>query len=358
VLAEGWDSSCPPKGDVPALVRTNIGLARRGMDGAWTYVCPSAWGGPELALLVADPSGSTVVVASSEGVRLSRGGEDRFEVVRGLEGTPVALVWAEGRAWGLLVEEEGATLWSVTRGGAVERHPIDVAPDGLLVDDGVVWFSGALPEPWMGRLDRGALVPLQPPLGVVLDRLSPRALRGEELTLLAGAGAERWLWEVVDGEIVDQAGPGEAVIGPVEHGGARWAVVDGVLWRDAGKGWSATDDEVDWTCLQAGDNGVWACSLRGVLAVDPADPIGSERLVFSLEQLGGPTGPLAGVCALDWQHFGGESGWLDTAPASCPDEARAAIEEVEGCGCAHGSPLAGWALLWWPLRRRRIAIGR
>lgn len=337
-------------------MRTNVGLAARSEAGDWRYVCPSAWQGLESALSVSDPTGEVVVVSGGREVQVSLDGGQSFEPIEQLRGLAAALLWSGDRAWGLRASPSGSWLWSWAPGEAAEQWPLGVQiADGLSVDEqGVLWLAGARPTPWAGWWD-GELQAVPVP-EETLDRLTPRGAGGERVTLFAGDGTWRRLWEVEHGELVDGTDFGGVVLGPVRSDGERWAVVDGVLWRDGSGAWQPTEREVDWTCLQQGERVVWACSLRGVLAVtELGASLGVERLAFGLEQLGPhESGPLATTCALDWAHFGGESGWLETAPAACPGEARGpwVAPEPEGCGCAHGGSGWAWALVLGGWRRK------
>lgn len=351
----------------PTIVRSNIGLLTRQPDGSYAFGCPSRWGAAEQALAATD--GSRVLLAGSGGVFVSDdGGCTTRRLVIDEAETPV-------------VARGGAELWLVTRnfdvgdaslwrvGVDLERvdRSSDRIADGLVLDADGGWLAGAVPQPSLARLVGEVVTPLAPPWPSTeqrLDRLTPRAVDGGGVWLLAGSGAARTLWWTDGAEVVVGPGPAESLHGPARLGDRWLAVLDGALWAAEAGVWAPTGFGVTWTCLQDTQHGPLACGLDEaslVIGLDAAGPM-TERVV-SLDQLGPPAEACPdpdGACALDWLHFGGESGYDVSAPATCPGEPRGPLPVDEGppagedprCGCRHGG--AAWPLAALLLRRRRL----
>lgn len=104
---------------------------------------------------------------------------------------------------------------------------------------------------------------------------------------------------------------------------------------DGGPRWTATGID-GWRCLTQAGERVFGCTFDTALVelIDPTDA-GATSPAFTFSQLGGPSpscppsDPAADfdpalLCALDWQHHGGEAGWLGTAPATDPGAPRTA----------------------------------
>jgi len=152
-----------------------------------------------------------------------------------------------------------------------------------------------------------------------------------------------------------------SLLGPVHAPYVDVAVVDGALWWTFGGAWEPHGATVDWTCLQTGPDGLpWACAQDALFQVQGVDVGGPMQvLAASLRQLGPPLegcDDVQGACALDWLHFGGEAGFVETSPAVCPDEVRTPLPAPTpdaGCGCASSPPAVGWAWLALGLARRR-----
>jgi hypothetical protein len=361
------------------LIRTNTGVHRLADDGSYRFGCPARWGDAEVALAAAD--GDAVVFAGNAGVfRSSDGGctASRLDVPEGE--TPVVVragvsgLWLVTRSFG----EGTASLWAIDEDAERVVQWTDFVPDGLVVDaDGALWLSGALPSPQLRRWVNGAeqaLAPAWPATEAPLDRLSARLAEPTGgVWLVAGAGDARSLWWT-DGEAVEPGpGPAVAVHGPVALGEARIAALDGRVWRWSDGAWADTGRDVDWTCLTSAPGAAYACALREVRWVRGwTDDGPDEAAIASIDQVSGPDPTCAsvdGACAQDWLHYGGESGWINTAPAVCPGDARAPVEaddapapDPEGCGCAAVDRPALGALGLWAvaarLRRRARSQAR
>jgi hypothetical protein len=353
----------------PGLVRASVGLASRLPDGAYEYVCPSRWDGNERALAAASEDGRRVLVHSAGVAYRSLDGGCTFEAV-----TSDALYVTAAVRWGggFLLSAEGypedddsdrSQLWAVDEAGT-RALPLDVGViDALLSVEGGALLAGARPAPFVARLgDDGTLAPLASwPSPSEWRRLSPRAASSEGTWLVArDADVARVILVRADGSVED--GPAHDVIhGPVRVG-ARWvALFDGVLHQRMEGTWMAVG-EVPWTCLGVVGGAPYACSLEGLFALrdDPAVPTPVAEPSFSLRQLGPPRdcgdADQNAACVRDWAHFGGESGWLDSAPARTPSAPRGPLTKG-GCAIGTGSVgLAPWALLLAVVvARRRLA---
>ena len=360
-------------GRTPKLVRANFGVLHHGGDGVYDYGCPSRWGGSELAM-VAYTNGM-MVASGNTGTFVSTDDACSAAQVGVTPGqTPMALAAWDDAAW--LVTRDfdlgGSVLWRVDRAGASEVLPLGGDdPDGLLGADDGLWIAGSAPGPFVWRFDGAAteaqVVAAWPATPTPLDRLAPRLVTPNEVWLVAGSGATRRLWRLRDGEVTAPLPDAGIVHGPARLGDALLAVVDGVLWTsEAGGAW-ASQGEVDWTCLHERDGVTVACALDEVRVLAPGAGVPSYEAVMSLAQVGPPLEACdgaAGQCDLDWLHFGGESGWIDSTPADCPDGEREVIPPMilppveDGCdGCGGGRP-SGWALLvalLWRRARRSAA---
>lgn len=368
---DGCDAT--PDGRVPAVVRTNIGLAAWGEDVApFAYVCPSRWTGTEGALSAASADGRELLVARDGVIAWSPDGGCTFQVTASDPGDSVVGVARDGDGFLVAVRRfdgQPSGLISVVHG---EVHDLarweDAAPDGVVVTGGQVWVSGATPAPWAARVEEGARVEdVSLPALDGLDRLTPRAVDGA-VWLTAGAGGSRWLWRVDDGVATSVVGPAAALFGPARVGDAWWAALDGQAWSSPdGQVWTDSGQTVGWTCLGSLDGQPFACNFTSLDLLYPGDGLPTQSRVFSLNQIDGPElgrcDDVDGACELDWYHFGGESGWVGTQGGTCPIDARTAISDTDDpghappteCGCANGGTSTGGlavlaALVW---RRRR-----
>lgn len=317
----------------PGLVRTNLGLAARLPDGTYEHVCPSRWDGNERALATAGADGREVVVHSAGVMYHSRYAGCAFE-----PSTPESLYVTATARWGsgfVAVAEDypddldpdRSRLFGL-RDARLEElaHELGVVDGALGAGERVV-LAGARPRPFVASLALdGTIGSRELALeGGEIRRLTPRATEAGSLWLLAREARLARLVGLSDERI--EEGPEHDVIhGPVRVGGRWWAVFDGVLHAHSEGGWSALE-AVPWTCLAAEGASPYACSLEGVFELRD-DGAGGLLAVpsFSLRQLGPPrecgTAEQVAACRRDWAHFGGESGWLGSAPARTPTEAR------------------------------------
>ncbi|MCB9663940.1 MAG: hypothetical protein H6732_07490 [Alphaproteobacteria bacterium] len=369
------DAGCEavPAGRTPALVRSNIGLLAHAGDGTYTYGCPSRWGDTEQALAVADPRGQQVLLAGSVGAWWSPdAGCTAVALDLPREDVPLDLAWAGDRALLLTRRfDDGSTaLWGARDGGLELLLRTDaLAADGLAVGpDGRVWLAGEAEGPVLAIWEGGALGSLRPLLlDPVPERLRPRLADADGLWLVAGVGTRQELVRVEEDAVLPTGLGGTVLLGPARLGGEAAVAIDGRLWGEGAEGWTERGSAEGWTCLGTGPAGAYACALDRVFALEPTGGQPRVTTVFSLVQLGGPDPSCPdpqGSCALEWAHFGGESGLVDTSPATCPDGRRGTPDTGdtgapgpgESCGCASSG---GGALALLPLagllRRRRRA---
>jgi MYXO-CTERM domain-containing protein len=351
---------------VPGLVRSSVGLASRLPDGTYEYVCPSRWDGNERALAAARADGQEVLVHSAGVAYHSRDGGCTFaEVTDGAIYVTAAVSWGDG----FLVVAEGypedsdpdRSLVFRWHEGTLRAWPWEGGViDGALSIEGGVVVSGARPEPFVAVLEQTGASSRAVPAMPELRRLTPRAEAGGAVWLAARDGdAGRLVQVAIDGAIEDGA-LHDVAHGPVRLG-ARWlAVLDGVLHEHPiGPGaWRAVG-QVPWTCLGTVGLEPYACSLEGLFALRDDGAMPTAIPSFSMRQLGPPRAcgdaDQVSACRRDWAHFGGESGWVDTAPARTPTEPR---RPLSAGGCAVGGGGSGWlgvALLFIAALRRRRA---
>lgn len=322
----------------PILVRTNIGLALARDDGAYAYICPSRWDRNERALALS-VDGRAFVQSAGVAYR-ARATGCGFEPVTDEDVYLTAMTAFAGGA--LLVLEPypedpdpaHSLLRLVDGDPALAARLVDVqlegAVDGVRSEADTLWVAGHLPRPFVATLDReGSTELVFSDAARAAERWVPRAVdsdAGAVWVLETLADGLRLLRVTPDGP---EEGPTHQIVhGPVRLGGAWVALFDGVLHRWDASGWVA-DGERPWTCLREEAGQVYACAFDRIVALDDA----GETAWFSMSQLAAPE-PCADPlrqrdCQADWAHFGGESGWLDTAPATEPDAPR----RVPG-GCA------------------------
>lgn len=375
------DDGCEatPDGLVPAVVRTNIGLAAWGADvEPFAYVCPSRWTGTEGALAAASADGRQLVVARDGVIAWSADAGCTFQVTpsdpgdsvvgvaRSGDGFLVAVRRFDGQPGGLIGVRDGV-VQDVARWS-------DVSPDGVVVSGADVWVAGATPSPWAARVDGDQRVDVvSVPALEELDRLTPRVVDGT-LWLTAGAGASRWLWRVQDGVATSVVGPATVLLGPTKVGDAWWASLDGEAWTSPdGLTWTDSARAVGWTCLGSLEGRPFACTFVSVDLLSPGDGQPNQTRVFSLTQIDAPDlshcDATDGACELDWYHFGGESGWVGTQGGTCPIDARQPVDDTDepggspgpDCACDSARPsggLFGLLGLAWAARRRGRASAR
>ncbi|HJK98014.1 MAG TPA: hypothetical protein RMF84_12370 [Polyangiaceae bacterium LLY-WYZ-14_1] len=193
-------------------------------------------------------------------------------------------------------------------------------PDGpnrwflrLSLDDGAETAVATLHLPVATEPEGEAPTP-----GITLEHVSGTTLHGPAVvTGPDGETAEAWL--LAGDQLLHRAPPAGEIDG-----------TDPAVWR--------TTASVDgWRCLHGVGDRLYACTfdtaLVEVLSPDSARPGTAPAFTFS--QLDGPPEgcPAADpsqpfdpalLCALDWQHFAGESGWLGLEPATSPGGPRTA----------------------------------
>lgn len=352
----GADEACGLE-VVPDVARTNIGvLFRDPNSGTYRYGCPSRWGDAEAALVAPDPTDrERWLVASATGAWWVSERGCRADPVDLTVGSVVLGVAWGARAWLATRVDGGVEVRSWPGGEAVALGPglwRGMAADGERVvvglDDELVGVSDGVVRRWR-------LIDLEgDPLA-----LQVTAMRGNEV-----AGR----WSTPEGERVGVVRWGEPtvaawpelepavglVLGPVRRAEGFAVAVDGVYVGPEG-----VRDATGWTFL-----GVDAPAFGRLGEVWRAD--GEPQRVFTMDQIDPPDAACPDptrTCALDWAHFGGESGWLERRAARCPGEERRPIEAVEpearACGVGGGVG-QGWgaiALLLGLGRRRGVKGG-
>ena len=331
-------------------------------DGTYVYGCPSRWGDAEQALIGASADERTLVFGSSDALWASRDQgctATRLDMEPGQ--VPVALLGYDEGVWALTRDFDAGTarLWDV-REDQLRRAAgfEDALPTGMAEGAGALWFAGVEPELFLSRLDGEVLQPgFEFAAGLEADALTLMPSDGRLMWVRASVAGARQLWRAGAGEEVTRVFEAERSLhGPVPVDGRHLLVADGEAYRsDDERTWSSIGP-VDWTCLGRVEGRAYACSLSALLSLDDAQ--GNTRPLMSLEQVAAPDDRCPdpdGLCELDWFHFGGESGWVDTTPATCPLTPREPLDGT-GCGCAQPVGGIGWAwVLWVVLLRRQRA---
>ncbi len=352
-------------GRTPSVVRTNVGLAVANGDGTYGYVCPSRWDGNELALAAASRGGELLLVHSAGVAYLSR---DRGCTFAPITSDALYVTAAASTEQGfLLIAEEYPTdadpnrsvLLRVTADGALESAAIEVpgSVDGLLASPEGVLLAGHAPLGFLASETRVIST-----FETTASLVTPRAFRGGEAWLRTTEGGNVALLRVGgDGEAIPTSLRGTSVHGPIVERDRWVALFDGALFELDGGEWAYVE-EVTWTCLKSLEDRNFACHLSAMHELGPWGLMDATP-VFSMAQLGPPAacGDAAArqACDLDWAHFGGEAGWLETRPATSPTAPR---RPPAGCaiapGPAPGLPLpiaTALALRLRALRSRRAA---
>lgn len=343
----------------PTLMRTSVGLVESRGDGTYGYLCPSLWGGNELARSFALADGSVVVIDAGSLWR-SDGTRTRFVRDETLElAFAVRDVATDGdRLFVLARERLGSGLGRsalFALGDAptfVDDHPTDLA----LVDGAPLAFT-----PTPSACDFGGCTALD---FDAVDLLALRAVDVDALHLLATTDVRRLLHVERDGGEVHAGPSGERVLGPVRLGERRVAIVDSIAYELDGTTWRALDGTHPWTTLDEVEGHVLASTLEGVFHLDGS--LDASTLVFRFVQLGGPREEHEATCTLDWAHFGGESGWVGTRPADAPEGERqtnpppaststSCTASVGARGDASALSFVSLLCLGLALRRRRAA---
>lgn len=345
----------------PTLMRTSVGLVESRGDGTYGYLCPSLWGGNELARSFALADGSVVVIDAGSLWR-SDGTRTRFVRDETLELTfAVRDVATDGERLFVLARERMGDGSGLGRSALfalgdpptfVDDHPTDLA-----------LFDGAplavAPTPSTCDLDGCTALDFD-----AVDLLSVRAVDTDALHLLATTDVRRLLHVARDGGEVHVGPSGERVLGPVRLGARLVVIVDAIAYELDGTTWRALDGRHAWTTLDEVEGHVLASTLEGVFRLDGS--LDASTLVFRFVQLGGPRDEHEATCTLDWAHFGGESGWVGTRPADAPEGERqtnppptststSCTASVGARGDASALSFVSLLCLALALRRRRAA---
>jgi hypothetical protein len=367
----------------PTSIRTNIGIARANGDGTFSFGCPSRVGTAAELALAAGQGDLVVTLADTldresdrrrRVVRISRGGCVIHDVDHGTL-RPEGLATVDDRVFLLGSGSAGGELHEIllaagqlSPAAAPLGWPID-AIDGIDTAAGgpALVASGALPRPFVIVYDvsDAEIVERARFVGAIdgassVERLVPRTVDGDAVLLVATTAAGRRFVARADpslGILRRQSSDANAIHGPIPLGapgilvaaidGEAVVIRDGIEWRWLGV--------VDWTCLDHRRGHAFACSLSGLVRLEPegfaGDDAPQETLAFTFSQLG-PSTPCPSespaetqLCQLDWLHFGGEAGLLDAPPARAPGAPRGSTPTVEPAACtvSHGAP--GWRAL-------------
>ncbi|MCA9610326.1 MAG: hypothetical protein KC619_32245 [Myxococcales bacterium] len=332
-------------GRVPTVLRTNLGLAVANGDGTYAYVCPSRWDGNELALAAAARGGDAILVESTGVAYLSTDRGCTFARLTGEE-LWVSAIARHGDGFLFAADEypvdvdpDRSRLFTVLADGTVEELALGLpgAIDGLVATPDGVLIAGHRPVGFVATPD-GVLSTFE----TTSSRLTPRNRGGGDVWLRSAEGSTVTLARVsADGTPETPALRATTVQGPVLVDGAWYALFDGALHTYREGTWSFVD-EVSFTCLRPFDERNFACSLAAMYELGSPQPrVPEATAVFSMDQLGPPAAcgdaSQQEACDLDWAHFGGESGWLDTLPATSPTSERR-TPSVGGCALAPSPP--------------------
>lgn len=355
-------------GRVPTVLRTNVGLAVANGDGTYAYVCPSRWDGNELALAAGAQNGDAILVESTGVAYLSLDRGCTFERITG-EDLYVAALAGRGDGFLMAVDEyptdldpDRSRLLAVAADGSVSDLPLELpgAIDGLVTTPTGVLIAGHRPVGFVATED-GAVATFD----TTSSRLTPRAEGGGDVWLRTVEGSAVTLARLgADGVLGIPDLRATTVQGPVLVSGAWYALFDGALFVWGDGAWDYVD-EVTFTCLRSFGDRNFACSLAALFELDEpfAGFIPETTPVFSMAQLGPPRvcgdADAVEACDLDWAHFGGESGWLDTLPATSPTSPRRTDAGGNGgCATAPNPGPAPWALVAVAALLRRRALRR
>ena len=350
-------------GDLPLLIRTNIGFARAQTDGTYAFGCPTLWSASEggATLSARASSGLLGVIGNQRLSRSSDGGCSFNEVP------------ATGGRQAFDVAAGADAIWFLERGGADPAESrlgratdctdsrivgpwSDTLPDtvreGACGSDRCLFVSGARPTPslWFApvtalatAMEQGAdaqplwqQIPLPPDLGA--QRLAVRAAAdgllwvaltyegGRDLLRFHQGGDGAFTFVQRDPAVVFGATASDELLGPVTAQGAWVAAAGTQLWllpqgTDPARPWISIA-ETQLSCLDAINDTLFVCNnYYDVARLDlpqPGQPLTLHR-VFAVDLLQGPdTSCLpddqAAACEADWIHLGGENA-LPVVPA-------------------------------------------
>lgn len=413
--------ACEVAAPAPRAVLTSIGPAWAEASGAWAIGCATDYDRAD-ALLVAATDDLQALIAVADGALFASDDAGcSLAPVQGEPGYATTVAAAGSRRFALTRDDAQSRVVEVVDGAAVERGawPREGA-DGFVadaveavVDRGTTWLvvTGARPTPgiWLGRSDGGDVAWRSvggAGFDVDVQRIAPRGLtpdgppwllettaEGRRLHAPAPGQSLEALWELPDGRWEAPGPPATSVHGPVPHADGWLAVVDGAVWH------APTSDptshrslgDAGYTCLARAGGATFACDLYTLWHVpEAAASVADATAVLSTNQLG-PTRDAcvtsterADVCDGDWIHYAAENGWLETAPALCPGDARreatddadaggtdvsgdvdaadpgadadaAGRADSGGCGAGGAAPASVWwllAILGWRRRGR------
>lgn len=355
----------PPESPVH-FVRTNIGIAAQNVGdfNTFHYLCPAWWGETEgiVPHAVATSDGLLTLAHRGQIYLAHACGVIPGEALPGAGSTAALAVDPSNEVW--IVTREGAdsTLWRTAGGQVVDReHLASAQATDVHARQGEVLVAIARPRPRILR--RGAAGPSEEVLD--LPELSYLGLRLGGRFLHATTDEGPALYERTDAGLERVLGAFTSIHGPVPLGDGWLAVADGVLHhREAAHGPFIAGAEARWTCLQAREDGAYACFERRLHRIGgpPTAPVLQE--VFALEQIIGvdACGPEArGMCSSQWSHFGAEAGLVRAdagVPAVLPRDGGppGAAPASGGGGCSTGGGAGdagwGWVLVLGYLRKK------
>ena len=350
-------------GELPLLIRTNIGFARAQTDGTYAFGCPTLWSASEGgATLSARAASGLLGVIGNQRLSLSTDGACSFTELPATAGRQAFDVAAGADA-----------IWFLERGGADPAESrlgratdctdsriagpwTDTLPDtvreGACGSDRCLFVSGARPTPslWYApvtalsaAMEQGATaealwkqVPL--PTDLAPQRLAVRAAAGGLLWVALTYDGGRDLLRFQQGAdgafafvqrdpaVVFGATASDELLGPVSAKGAWVAAAGTQLWllpqgSDPARAWQ-TVGEAQLSCLDAINDTLFVCNnYYDVARLDlpePGQPLALHR-AFAVDLMQGPDlsclpDDQAAACEADWIHLGGENA-LPVIPA-------------------------------------------
>lgn len=317
-----------PSADPLAVVRIAHGLAHRGSDGVYRYVCPAAWGGPERP----PTAGGTIFGVGGTFALRSSGRVERSSDLAG-----VLQAAASSAGVFAVVRNDVSRVFRVD-GGAVELYAHTGLLDGLVADAETILVAAA-------AVDGSLTLVTIATSGSTAERTVAADLSGGFVTPVRTDDA---IW-------IRARDPVRTRIGRVEATGVRWVVTstsalfgpyasregvlvveDGALVAVAEDGESVVDDTRRYTCLEEG----FVCTLRTMYRVDDRG-----TPVFELDRLEPPD-----VTEVE-DEIGCRAQWIDLATEAglpgvieTPDpEPPANVDS--GCACTSGRGGGAWILL-------------
>jgi hypothetical protein len=362
-------------GELPLLIRTNIGFARAQTDGTYAFGCPTLWSASEGgATLSARAASGLLGVIGNQRLSLSTDGACSFTELPATGGRQAFDVAAGTDA-----------IWFLERGGADPAESrlgratdctdsriagpwTDTLPDtvreGACGSDRCLFVSGARPTPslWFAPVTALSAAMEQ---GAATDALwqqipLPADLAPQRLAVRAASGGLLWVAITYDGgrdllrfhqgadgafafvqrdpAVVFGASASDELLGPVTAQGAWVAAAGTQLWllpqgTDPARPWLSIA-EAQLSCLDAINDTLFVCNnYYDVARLDlpqPGQPLTLHR-VFAVDLLQGPdTSCLpddqAAACEADWIHLGGENA-LPVLPARTCAYGRPPISE-------------------------------